>query len=199
MKLTKCVPILMILGALLAASPAFGALAWPDQPPDKATISGPGLEGEVVITDPEVLQALRLGAFEDFERGALAGEPAGLGEGYRITRYFDSATFNFATLYYFTGASGTAYVRFEDGPYLTGDHTPYNGRWLYVTPQGQAAMQRLLPELGIRLPPAVAGPQDSAVNAPLLVLVGGLAVLILAVSVLRQHSAPFVPLPRKER
>ena len=52
------------------------ALAWPNQAPDRATISGPGLKGEIEITDKEVLAALKLGVFEDLE-GPPARSAAG--------------------------------------------------------------------------------------------------------------------------
>jgi hypothetical protein len=46
-------------------------LAWPAEPPAKATISGPGLPGEVPITDKKILAALQLGVLEDFDQGII--------------------------------------------------------------------------------------------------------------------------------
>jgi hypothetical protein len=80
------------------------ALAWPDQPPDRATLSGPGLTGEIEITGKENLAALKLGALEDFTHGPIAAPS--VGEGYRITRYFYEATFNFGVLRYTPDPSG---------------------------------------------------------------------------------------------
>jgi len=134
----------MALALGLAAATALPALAWPDQPPDFATIAGPGIVGEVKITDASLLASLALGAVEDFGTGPLAAAPK-VGEGYVITRYFYGGTFNFARLTYYPAAAGApGYVYFEDGPQLEGSHTPYDGRWLYVTASGAAALQKIL-------------------------------------------------------
>src|SRR5262245_25443732 len=123
------------------------AFAWPDTPPDKATISGPGLAGEVTITDKESLAAQRLGALEDFDQGVIP--PPSVGAGYIVTRYFYNGSFNFAQLHYYPSTAGLrGYIYFDDGPDLRGDHTPYHQKWLYATAQGDAAMQRLLTQLG---------------------------------------------------
>ena len=133
---------LSISPAALAAPPA-----WPDQPPDEAFISGPGLEGRVEIQDKDALAALRLGGIEDFDAGTLAAPD--VGEGYTITRYFYGGTFNFGVLHYYPDPEGgRGYVYFEDGPDLEGDHTAFHHKWLYATPAGDAAMRSLLQSLG---------------------------------------------------
>src|SRR5262245_29592987 len=86
---------------LLVTSPV---LAWPKDAPDKATISGPGLKGEVEITDQRILSLLGLGMIEDFEAGALPAPQ--VGEGYQITRYFYDASFDFGRLHYYPGLAG---------------------------------------------------------------------------------------------
>src|SRR5262245_7028359 len=93
------------------------ALAWPDQPPDRVTISGPGLAGSVTITDPAQLTVFKLGALEDFDQGVLATPPQVTGAGYQIERYFYGGTFHFASLRYFPDPGGGAgYLYFQDGP-----------------------------------------------------------------------------------
>ncbi len=49
-----------------------------------------------------------------------------------------------------------SYVFFEDGPDLSGDPTAYNGQWFYATSEGEAAMQHLLTQLGVRSQPEAA-------------------------------------------
>jgi hypothetical protein len=60
-----------LLLLVLLSTLAVAALALAKGPPDKATISGPGLKGEVEITDPGSLAYLGLGALGDFGLGAL--------------------------------------------------------------------------------------------------------------------------------
>jgi len=190
MKPQRMLASALLLLALLAATTST-ALAWPDQPPDKATISGPGIKGDVEITDKDTLAALKLGAIEDFSRGVIA-KPQVSGQGYKITRYFYGATFNFATLHYYPDAAGGhSYLYFEDGPGLRGSHTPFNGQWLYATAAGEAAMQHLLHGMGViavatALPAPVVAPLASPVVAdnPFLRLVwlAALAGLALVVS-----------------
>jgi hypothetical protein len=56
-------------------------------PPDKVTISGPGLDDTIEITDPASLAHLELGALENLGRGAIP-KPAGVSfdGGYVLTR-----------------------------------------------------------------------------------------------------------------
>jgi hypothetical protein len=166
---------LMVFALLLATTRL--ALAWPDQPPDKALISGAGLTGEVEITDPDILKALKLGAIEDFEQGMVA-PPQDLGEGYRITRYFYDGTFNFGVLHYYPNpAGGTGYVRFEDGPDLQGNHTQYNGQWFHVTPEGEAAMQRLFTQMGAQPASTPVASGGAPVIVSLLAAIGGVLLI----------------------
>ena len=149
------------------------ALAWPDQPPDFATISGPGLVGSVKITNPDQLAALKLGALEDFDQGALAEPPQVTGEGYQITRYFDGGSFNFASLrYYPDAAGGVGYLYFEDGPDLSGDHTPYHRHWLRARPEGEAALRQVLTQIG--------APVESPATSP-VAFISRLPVTLVAV------------------
>jgi hypothetical protein len=154
-------PLLALtLAAASAAATAGLALAWPDQPPDRATISGPGIDGTAEITDPKALAALKLGAMEDLEAGPVAS-PEVSGDGYQITRYFGG--FNFASLRYYPNPKGQSYVYWQDGPQLQGNHTPYNDKWLAATPAGDAAMKQVLNNLGVSLNGSA---QGSAVTAP---------------------------------
>jgi hypothetical protein len=149
MKIRNLVMSVLLLAAMMLTT-GF-RLAWPDQPPDRATISGPGLAGVVEITDRNMLDALQLGAFEDFETGSIKA-PSVSGAGYHITRYFYGGKFNFGELIYYppTAKAARGVLQFNDGPQLEGNHTPFNGQWLYTTSQGDAAMQKLLVDLNVR-------------------------------------------------
>ncbi len=142
--------VLALAAAIVAAAlTASLALAWPDTPPDRLTISGPGLDGTVTITDPVTLAAFKLGAMEDLSAGPIAA-PHVTGDGYQITRYF-GGDFSFASLRYYPDANGRGYVYWQDGAKLEGSQTPFNKQWLAVTPAGDAAMKQLLAGLGVSL------------------------------------------------
>ena len=156
-------------------------LAWPDQPPDRVTISGPGIVGVLEITDRNILDALQLSVFEDFNAGSIKA-PSISGEGYHITRYFYGGTFNFGGLIYYppTANAPRGVLQFSDGPQLEGNHTPYNGQWWYAKPQGDAAMQNLLVALNVRSEAVRAAPNFApASNASWLIVLiaAGVAVL----------------------
>ena len=160
------------------------ALAWPNQPPDHATISGPGLKGEIEIADKEVLAALKLGVFEDLASPQREAPPV-RGEAYTIRRWFYGGEFNFATLHYYPDpAGGNGYVLWDDGPDLTGNHTEYNGQWLPVTPKGEAAMRKLLVSLDISFavkPQPLSTTNTQSINAAAAApfLIGGLALIVV--------------------
>ena len=186
---------LFLLLALLVLA-AQVARAWPDAPPDRAFISGPGLDGDIEIKDKATLEALKLGSMEDFERRSIT-PPAVSGEGYKITRYFEGGSFNFATLYYYPNPEGPGYIFFEDGSDLVGNHTLYNNRWFYVTPQGEVAIQNLLTSLGVgTTPSAVTAPVPSVIEVLnrfsgwFIALVGSV-LLIWFITIRRHQPADF--------
>ena len=149
-KWTSALFIILMLGVTATI-----ARAWPDQVPTKATISGPGIEGEVQITDVETLKALKLGTSEDFSRGAILAPK--VTDGYKIRRWFDDGTFEFGHLTYYpmpNDANGNeliGYVYFQDGRPMEGN-TPYNQKWFHATKVGDAALKKLLIRLGVTLP-----------------------------------------------
>ena len=158
---------------LLIAATLTTALAWPDQPPDKAVISGPGIEGEVQIKDAAVLKALKLGTIEDFDSGRISAP--NVSGGYKIVRYFYGGSFDFARLTYYPMPQGQrSYLYWDDGPMLEGDHTPYHKQWLYAQPEADKILKALLNQLEAAQAPqsssnvnAAQAPQSSSnVNAP---------------------------------
>lgn len=185
MKLAHKLSYASLLAAALVLIAAPLAFAWPDQPPDSAWISGPGLAGEVAITDPAVLSALRLGGIEDF--GAFVPEPASQVR-YVIHRLFYDNSFDFGVLTYVPADGG--YVRFDDGADLSGDHTVYNGHWFRVTAQGQQALTGLL----ARVAPAASGEAVAISNRSLVwvwmaILAAGLA-LAAGLGLSRRRGQP---------
>jgi hypothetical protein len=125
------------------------ARAWPELPPVKAFLSGPGLEGRVEITDPDVLATLRLGGLEDMETGRVK-EPESPGEGYEIVRYFEEGEFRYGDLVYYPARGGEhGLVYFEDGPDTVGDHSPFHKTWLLTTTEGERTFSRYLESLGV--------------------------------------------------
>lgn len=179
----------LMIGVLLTTG---FRLAWPDQPPDRATISGPGIAGVVEITDRNMLDALKLGAFEDFDTGSITA-PSVSGEGYQITRYFYGGTFNFGGLIYYppTANAPRGVMQFNDGPQLEGNHTPYNGRWLYATPQGDTAMQKLLVDLNVRSELVQAAPNFVPTSNAIwliIMIAAGIAVLGGSLVLIRKRA-----------
>lgn len=147
--------IALLLTLLVSTAMYAVALAWPDQPPVKAYISGPGIEGQLQITDSDVLETLRLGELEDLGWG-LVNKPPLSGDGFKIIRYFDDGSFRFADLTYYANPKGLrSYVYWEDGPMLQGSHTPYNRQWLYTNEKGNAALIAYLQKIGARVDSAV--------------------------------------------
>lgn len=136
--------LMSVFVALALASSYSAARAWPAQAPTKATISGPGLEGTVNITDPQVLDALKMGGLEDLS--AIETNAPQVSNGYVIHRWFEDGEFQFADLTYYPG--DPSHVYFQDGPDLVGDHTPYNNHWLRTTRGGDAALKEFLRDPG---------------------------------------------------
>jgi hypothetical protein len=160
-----------VIGAILLLSATSAlVLAWPNQPPDKVLISGPGIEGQVEVRDESARAIFRLGELEDLE--GKSPTPPRLSGGYKIVRFFYGGEFNFAQLTYYPNPSGgRGYLYFEDGPDLRGDHTAYHQTWLYTTSDGEKQLRGLLTRLGAKLdasmPAArpVSGSASANVNA----------------------------------
>lgn len=120
------------------------ALAWPDLPPTRAFISGPGLEGELEVRDPKVLSALRLGGLEDFNKGALPTQNPNSSQ-YTITRYFENGTFRMGDLNYYPGEDGNpGVVYFQDGPMKSGDRSPYDNHWFSTIAQTDQILKEFI-------------------------------------------------------
>ena len=167
------VPGVLVLLALTTS------LALAKGPPDKVVISGPGLSGEIESTDREAISALGLGALEDFQRGPI--EAPQVGAGYQMACYFkDGASYRpFDRLTYYPNLPGKRSYIFYEGLRISGGWSEYDGKWFYATKAGDAAMRRLLWQLGTEPAtlPATGGTAPLAAAAVLsgaLVLAGAL-------------------------
>lgn len=146
--LRRKIAIALLVTGLGVVASFSTALAWPDQPPVKAYVSGPGIEGQVEITDGQVLDLLKLGGVEDLAWGPISA-PAVRADGFRIIRYFDGGGFRFADLTYHPNPNGNrSYAYWEDGPMLEGNHTPYHRQWLYTSGAADPVLIAFLQRIG---------------------------------------------------
>lgn len=174
------------LALLLAALLVPAALA--KGPPDKLTISGPGLDGEVEVTDRELLAEIGFGALEDFNENQRSGiaEPS-VGEGYTLVRALRNPNGTYQPwdqAHYYPNPGGRGYI-FYDG--LVGPNTSeFDGKWYHARPEGEAAMQRLLQTLGAESPADQALPATGMERAPRGWLIGLAGALLLAGALARR-------------
>ena len=164
--------LLLVVGVLLGASPALAK-----GPPDKAVIRGPGLTGEIAITDATMLSDMGLGSLEDFQSPLDA--PSQTAAGYQIDRFFRSGgTFQpFDRLVYYPPASGERGRIFYAGMAVVGyGSSDYDGKWFRATAAGDAAMQRLIGHLAPQLGLPATGTISS--RAGLVTLLVGLLLIV---------------------
>jgi len=103
------------------------------------TITGPGISGDISVTDPAMLDFF---AFADFSKGSIE-PPANLGTSYIVTRSFvdenDEAQ-NFDLLHYYPD---TGYV-YYDG--LINGSSEYDKQWYVARPDVEAGFNSALAE-----------------------------------------------------
>lgn len=142
MRLFRLFVLVLMLAGMALALPA--ALA--KGPPNRVLITGPGIGGEIVITDALLLQWMALGKFDDLFSGDIDA-PDDLDEesGYEIVRQYAIAGGNFMTfdrIMYYPHPDGELgyihYVGLEHGG------SEYDGRWFHITPEGEAILTALL-------------------------------------------------------
>lgn len=151
--------VLMVFGAVSLT------LAWPDMPPAKAFISGPGIEGQLQITDQTVLNVLQLGSTEDIKAGTIQ-KPSVLGNGFKIVRYFDGGGFHFGDLVYYPSTEGArSVVYFEDALNGNDGPSPLHKKWLYATANGDAVLKGYLKGIGATVSDAKTAPVISVDTA----------------------------------
>jgi hypothetical protein len=119
------------------------ALAWPEGPPDKVSISGPGIKGTVEITNKESLEGLGPEQFMDISK-SVTDPPQGTTP-YEVVRYIKGfgASGAFDRLHYYPGKGGSpGRIYYVEAIGYGPSHIV--GKWFYATPQGDTAMKKLL-------------------------------------------------------
>ena len=144
---------------------------------DKVTLVGPHWYGEIEITDPDLLEYLSLGVFADFERPLEL--PALVSAGYLMTRYYDyNGEYQpLDRVMYFPGAqAGEGMVYFIE---MTDVNGPYDGGWLRVRPESEAALLTWLSDEGA-IPVSIdfGSPEINSPAADQALLTGGGMLLV---------------------
>jgi hypothetical protein len=130
----KIFPILAVLGLGL---PVLTAAAKGNF--DYVTVKGPGITGEINITNPALTGDFF--AFADFSKGNIAS-PAAPGEGYQVVRVYvmDNNDQPFDQLHYYPY---TGYV-YYDG--VVNGSSEYDGRWYAANPAAEEPFRAALAE-----------------------------------------------------
>ena len=187
---------------LLALSLAAGAAVAKVQTA-KITVSGPGLEGTVEVTDRVALEALEITQFADLKNAVEP--PANSGPGYTVMRFYregeeeggaaprPARLLSPADEVGFQREQGYRLidrVRYHPDPaggrgYLFYEHlnlnvmVPYEGNWYRVTAEGDVTMRRVLADHGVQLEREPAGKWRGIGIGLALVLLGSGALLAL--------------------
>jgi len=129
------VPVL-VLCAFIPISLAAGGQ------PSAVTISGPGLQRPIIVTDPLALPALGIASLMDVRQPIPA--PTVLGSGYDVQRndfdhalYYPGTNLNVTSMHYLGLVNGAS---------------EYDDHWYRVSPTGDETMRRILAQQGIDLP-----------------------------------------------
>jgi hypothetical protein len=104
---------------------------------DYITVEGPGITGEITITNPALTQDFF--AFADLSKGSIEA-PADPGQGYEVTRVYvvDNRGQPFDKLHYYPY---TGYV-YYDG--IVNGSSEYDGKWYAADPAAEAPFRDAL-------------------------------------------------------
>ena len=125
------------------------------------TISGPGIKGELTLSDPKDMMKLEQSGF--FDQAVLAKAPAGLGEGYSITAHLnlDGKIVPFVEMvYYPTNAGQPGYVHYTGR--LNGETLQTIDEWHILTRASDDTFRSLMTANNITL-------QSALITAPVAV------------------------------
>jgi len=137
------------------------------------TISGPGIKGELTLSDPKDMMKLEQSGF--FDQAVLAKAPTGLGEGYSITAHLnlDGKIVPFVEMvYYPTEAGQPGYVHYTGR--LNGETLQKVDEWNILTRASDDAFRSLMTANNITLQsalikaPAAVAPVAPAVVEPVV-------------------------------
>lgn len=160
--------------------------------PDLVTVIGPGLDGEINVTDRDLRSALSLGGFWDLTTESIAAPDLDEDTSYLVTsRNKRGAGYQSwdHMRYYPHPAGERGYVLYVG---LANGWSEYDGNWFRISRRGENAIRTVLAEHGIRLPGMAAGPARLPETGgvrwwPAAVTVLG-AVLLLAGWQLRRYA-----------
>ena len=145
----------------------------------KVVMIGPGMDDELVITDPTILEVFAFFNHPDrmMSRSADFKPGVELGEGYRIDRYLvENSVWD--TLTYFpdpAGGEGYLYYNGSKYPAMTPDH----GLWFRATPEGEAVIRQVI---GAYLEPAVPQVPTSSFSPLIMGTVAGFMMFFLSIA-----------------
>jgi hypothetical protein len=137
------------------------------------TISGPGIKGELTLSDPKDMMKLEQSGF--FDQAVLAKPPSGLGEGYQITAHLnlDGKIVPFVEMvYYPTDAGQPGYVHYTGR--LNGETLQKVDEWNILTRDADTAFRELMTGNNITLQsalikaPAAVAPAAPVAGEPLV-------------------------------
>lgn len=132
----KIFALLLALGILIPTALVFAKGEF-----DYITIKGPGITGEINVTNPELTQDFF--AFADFAQGEVPA-PVDPGQGYQVVRVYVEFTDSkpkdlpFDQLHYYPY---TGYV-YYDG--LVGGSSEYDGKWYAANPAAEKPFRNVL-------------------------------------------------------
>jgi hypothetical protein len=161
-------PLIMLIGLL--AIPTLMVFA---KELGLLTISGPGIKGELTLSDPKDMMKLEQSGF--FDQAVLAKAPAGLGEGYYITAHLnlDGKIVPFVEMvYYPTEAGQPGYIHYTGR--LNGETLQKVDEWNILTRDADTAFRGLMTANNIVLQsalikvPAAVAPVAPAVVEPVV-------------------------------
>ncbi len=134
--LKKYFALILALGMLLPATLVLAKGEF-----DYVTIKGPGITGEIDVTNPALTQDFF--AFADFSKGEVPA-PVDPGQGYQVVRIYVEFTDSkpkdlpFDQLHYYPY---TGYV-YYDG--LVDGSSEYDGKWYAANPEAEAPVRNVL-------------------------------------------------------
>lgn len=135
----------LLCAALMLLASASRAFAWPGGPPAKVVLRGPHIQGEVVVTLPEVLEGLGAEQFIDWNQSSTV-QPF-IADGYELVRYYRDGGDYWAldrVRYYPNPNGGRGAILYVGGVDVNTGGGIWNGRWFDATAAGDAGMARLL-------------------------------------------------------
>jgi hypothetical protein len=134
---------MLVLGILIGVTMQ-SALA--KGPPQKITISGGDLPGEIEITgDYATMSALSMMSLEDYQTLTPDAPQNISGDGYLITRFYETSSGRYVAFdevrYYPNPDGGRGYLNYLG---IVNGSSEYDGKWFRASAAGEAALQAVI-------------------------------------------------------